>query len=152
LGATLKNGIVADFITSGTLNANLINVTNLSADNIVSGVLSSQKGNATLDLSTGQLEFISQYGGDRKTTISDGNIVLGGITSKDYVFLHNNGIYFFDMNGEFTGFIDGWTEYGMRIHCLNADGLDTSIRALRWKQIGDDWVLVGVDPLNDPGV
>lgn len=35
-GATLKNGMVADFITAGTLNADLVNITNLISDHVVS--------------------------------------------------------------------------------------------------------------------
>lgn len=43
LGATLESGIVADFITTGTLLANIIKA----------GVLSSQNGKFTLDMETG---------------------------------------------------------------------------------------------------
>ena len=35
-GATLKNGMVADFITAGTLNADLVNIVNMIADHVVS--------------------------------------------------------------------------------------------------------------------
>lgn len=35
-GATLKNGMVADFITAGTLNADIVNIVNLIADHVVS--------------------------------------------------------------------------------------------------------------------
>lgn len=35
-GATLKNGMVADFITAGTLNADLVHIVNLIADHVVS--------------------------------------------------------------------------------------------------------------------
>lgn len=35
-GATLENGMVADFITAGTLNADLVNITNLISDHVVS--------------------------------------------------------------------------------------------------------------------
>lgn len=35
-GATLENGMVADFITAGTLNAALVNIVNLIADHVVS--------------------------------------------------------------------------------------------------------------------
>lgn len=36
MGATLENGMVADFITAGTLNADLVNIVNLIADHLVS--------------------------------------------------------------------------------------------------------------------
>lgn len=35
-GATLENGMVADFITAGTLDADLVNITNLISDHVVS--------------------------------------------------------------------------------------------------------------------
>lgn len=35
-GATLENGMVADFITAGTLNADLVNIVNLIVDHVVS--------------------------------------------------------------------------------------------------------------------
>lgn len=35
-GATLKNGMVADFITAGTLNADLVNIVNLISDHVAS--------------------------------------------------------------------------------------------------------------------
>lgn len=35
-GATLENGMVADFITAGTLNADLVNIVNLIANHVVS--------------------------------------------------------------------------------------------------------------------
>lgn len=35
-GATLENGMVADFITAGTLNADLVNIANLISDHVVS--------------------------------------------------------------------------------------------------------------------
>lgn len=35
-GATLENGMVADFITAGTLNADLVNIVNMIADHVVS--------------------------------------------------------------------------------------------------------------------
>lgn len=35
-GATLENGMIADFITAGTLNADLVNIVNLISDHVVS--------------------------------------------------------------------------------------------------------------------
>lgn len=35
-GATLENGMVADFITAGTLNADLVNIVNLISDHVIS--------------------------------------------------------------------------------------------------------------------
>lgn len=44
-GATLKNGMVADFITAGTLNADLVNIVNLIANHVVS-----KSGRYTMDM------------------------------------------------------------------------------------------------------
>lgn len=44
-GATLENGMVADFITAGTLNADLVNIVNLISDHVVS-----QNGRFEMDL------------------------------------------------------------------------------------------------------
>lgn len=58
LGASLDTGIVADFITAGTLNANLIDVINLKAQNIISGVLSSVNGDIKFDLDNAVLQML----------------------------------------------------------------------------------------------
>lgn len=44
-GATLENGMVADFITAGTLNADLVNIVNLIANHVVS-----KSGRYTMDM------------------------------------------------------------------------------------------------------
>lgn len=43
LGASLDDGFMADFITAGTLNAALVKVINLDADNITAGTLSGNR-------------------------------------------------------------------------------------------------------------
>ena len=43
MGASLEAGMVADFITAGTLDAELVTVINLCADNIVSGLISAER-------------------------------------------------------------------------------------------------------------
>lgn len=65
MGATLENGLTADFITAGTLNANLVRVINLVADSITSGRLQSNDGSSYWDLSNGAIqlngEFVSRW-------------------------------------------------------------------------------------------
>lgn len=68
---TQDGQIVADFITTGTLNAANITVKNLSADSIVSGKLSSTGGNSYFDLTSG--EFFSGDG-QLNTKIKGSNI------------------------------------------------------------------------------
>ena len=43
MGASLEAGLLADFITAGTLDANLVKVINLSAESIVSGIISADR-------------------------------------------------------------------------------------------------------------
>lgn len=47
MGATFAAGLLADFITAGTLDASLINVENLSASSITSGTLNADNINVT---------------------------------------------------------------------------------------------------------
>lgn len=54
MGATLKDGIVADFITAGTLDAALITVKNLVAE-----ALKSVSGNSTLNINGAILELLT---------------------------------------------------------------------------------------------
>lgn len=63
LGATLEGGIVADFITAGTLNASLIRA----------GVLTDTKGKNYWDMSTGEfrLAATTTVGGDTVDSIAD---------------------------------------------------------------------------------
>ena len=83
LGATLKDGIVADFITAGTLNAADVTVINLIADSIISGILKSKDGATYFDLDkneivttndgykvvvkNGLIDFVDQSGVSRVT-------------------------------------------------------------------------------------
>lgn len=52
-GATLENGMVADFITAGTLNADLVNIVNLISDHVVS-----RNGRYEMDLWAAVLKLI----------------------------------------------------------------------------------------------
>lgn len=52
-GATLENGMVADFITAGTLNADLVNIVNLISDHVVS-----RNGRFELDLWAAVLKLL----------------------------------------------------------------------------------------------
>lgn len=55
IGASLNTGIVADFITAGTLDAGLVNVVNIIADNISAGKLQSSDGSTYFDLNKGEI-------------------------------------------------------------------------------------------------
>lgn len=54
-GATLENGMVADFITAGTLNADLVNIVNLISDHVVS-----RNGRFEMDLWAAVLKLLEK--------------------------------------------------------------------------------------------
>ena len=59
---TIDGRFVADFITTGTLNATLVDVTNIDADNIVAGVLKSKDKKTFFDLNAGEIVTTSDSG------------------------------------------------------------------------------------------
>ena len=59
---TIDGRFVADFITTGTLNATLVDVTNIDADNIVAGVLKSKNKKTFFDLNAGEIVTTSDSG------------------------------------------------------------------------------------------
>lgn len=71
IAASLENGLYADFISAGTLNAALIDVVNVSADSITSGILRSKDGNSYFDLNRGELNAV----GSLKSTSEDGRYI-----------------------------------------------------------------------------
>lgn len=68
---TQDGRIVADFITTGTLNAELLTVKNLNADSIKSGTLSSKNGLSKFNLDNGSLVV---GGKNYNTAIDEGSI------------------------------------------------------------------------------
>ena len=88
VGGTYING--SDIIT-GSINASLVDVTNLNADNITAGSLSSVNGNVSLDLDNNNFSMVSGSSGARlelsnnvlKVYDSNGNIRvrIGDLTS-----------------------------------------------------------------------
>jgi phage minor structural protein len=69
---TSDGRIVADFITTGTLDANKLTVKNLNANSIVSGSLTSTNGYSTFNLNTGNARF---GGKNYYTEISGGALI-----------------------------------------------------------------------------
>ncbi|MGU3355378.1 phage tail spike protein [Bacillus sp. M5A3_1b] len=59
---TVDGTFVADFIKSGRLNADLIDVINLKADAIVSGILRSRNNRFRIDLDRSGIDFYSETG------------------------------------------------------------------------------------------
>lgn len=101
MGATFKDGIVANFITTGELNAALVDVVNLVAENIVSGILSSKNGSTYFDLDNNNIVTKDQYG---QTVISGGRISIND----------TNGIERFAFERNFTSDYD-FKSYSFRV-------------------------------------
>ena len=74
LAMTQNGAIVADFITTGTLNAALLNVTNLNADSITSGIMSVERINFN---DTGGIHYDVPNEND-STTLLDGQSIVNG--------------------------------------------------------------------------
>lgn len=124
LAMTQDGKIVADFITAGTLNANLIEVINLKAQNIISGILSSVDGNVTFNLNDayidlqgvgssggvvrpvhmrlakGALHAYSSYGGEEKEAI---RIATGGDWNSGNVHVYKDGQHAVELAGRENG-------------------------------------------------
>lgn len=114
LGATLKNGIVADFITAGTLNAALIK----------SGVLSSVDGKSFFDLESSRIVTKDDYG--RYAEMKSGLFKAYGTTGVNTWFAGDNGdmggiIWFGDHNGKSVGTILSDAD-GLKIGLYDTDG------------------------------
>ncbi|WP_242226068.1 phage tail spike protein, partial [Bacillus cereus group sp. BfR-BA-01358] len=62
LAMTMDGKIVADFITTGTLNAQLANIININAQSIVSGILQSRNYRFKIDLDRSGIDFYSETG------------------------------------------------------------------------------------------
>lgn len=69
---TMDGQIVADFIATGTLNAAEVNVENLKAESITSGLLTSKDGETTYNLDNGVIT--NRNGGSGELSISSGTI------------------------------------------------------------------------------
>ena len=120
MGATFLEGIIADFITAGTLDASLVNVENLSADSITSGTLDASQITVTNlnadNITTGMIngQRIENY------TITGNKIGTGQITG---------GV---DSYGRATGNLAALTITGSNI-------ADTTLPGdkMEWHTIGD---------------
>lgn len=88
MSAALGLGMYADFITTGTLNAALVNVINLIATNITSGTLQSKDGTTFyLDLDNGVLRMKATeftVAGQTVQQIADASASVAQIAAQDY--------------------------------------------------------------------
>ena len=137
LGASLKNGFVADFITAGTLDAQVVKVINLVASSIVAGVLKAKNGKTYFDLDNGEICTESEFWGSI-IKMKDGLLSLVDQNGIEQILLgqleYGNALMFADDDGEATGGFtsrDGWL-YGTFKTDTGAVSPD---KKLAWKTI-----------------
>ena len=134
LGATLENGIVADFITAGTLKADLIQ----------SGILSSADGNAYFDLEKAEIVSANQH---RSTRISEGAIEFLNQSGISTLLIGETGfgasMVFSDSSNKVVGAI-GNDDDGLNLNVYDSDLMQNAPYRMVWKEINGTKVLTGV--------
>lgn len=148
MGATLKDGLLADFITAGTLNAALVKVINLIADHIVSksGQYTMELWGAVLSLMENENARIQMY-----TTKQGGSVLqlFSGNASPETGVLDNDARYGWitpdgvgvgeDINGNYHGNIFCGT--AIVNGTVNANG-DYTNAANVWHMFGKDGIAI----------
>lgn len=119
IAASLENGLYADFMAAGTLNASLIDVVNLSANSITSGILRSKDGSSYFDLNNGELNAV----GSLKSVTGDGRYIE--VTGAK-IDIGKNGKNYGQIDGDET--FNGEEQY-IRIIANHAIGIKTPILA-----------------------
>lgn len=95
---TIDGHFVADFITSGTINAALVKIINLIADNIVSGVIRSKNGKLAISLDDATIDSPNfKVSGDGSVQIT------GALSSKSSDGTHVSYL----TNGQLTVYVNG---------------------------------------------
>lgn len=128
LGATLKDGIVADFITAGTLNAALVK----------SGVLSSVDGKAFFDLENSKIVVKDDYG--RYSEMASGVFATYNTDGKRSLLIGDNGgvggiLTFMNKDGKSAGAILSNSD-GLRIGLYDSDR-NYLLKTLYWDEASD---------------
>ena len=156
---TIDGNFVADFITAGTLNAADVDVINLSAESIASGVLSSKNGNLRIDLNNGSIDsgsdssldhnMILQISDFSLRVLRDGGALVqvgGNPLGGSHVWFFNTGDYGKVYHGAFYGFHTTQDEF----YCELADldqGAPWHIEShkIGWKEIDGIRYIVAYD-------
>lgn len=129
---TIDGNFVADFITTGTLNATLVKVINLVADNIVAGRLSSIDGKTFFDLDSGKI--LSQEA-QRTIEISQGALAMKDSQGRTSFFIAEAGgthLIFVDPETNENDFSISNGYNGPRIGMNDSSG--------NWKNLHPTWV------------
>lgn len=142
LGASLENGFVADFITAGTLDANLIKVKNFTADKISAGKLISVDGKSYFDLDAGKIvtnNIVATGGTIGGCSIEDGVLkvpaanITGAITATALKVVNSSGATLLSA-GDNAVVIGSWNiasnglynTSGGRIHLVASGNMSTA--------------------------
>ena len=138
VGASFDSGILADFITAGTLNAALVKVINVVADSIVSGRLSSKDGKTYFDLDSGT--FVSKS--------ANGTIVLsnGQLQFKDTKDTTRVMVKKYILSGKEYYGIEMYNTAGKKIFGLSTSGNKPFVQACNGRSSSDPTNLIGLAP------
>lgn len=109
LAMTADGEIVADFISTGTLNANLIKA----------GVISDVQGNSTIDMTDGSAVMNNFDAKNRLRLLDENNVTKAILEHNIYSGAH---LYIYDENGE-KATTQGTTEYGGAFLAHNPNGV-----------------------------
>jgi phage minor structural protein len=137
LGATLNYGIVADFITAGTLNANLIKTGTISSDSGISINLDSGEIS-----STGVSNVFSLYGGALMATDGSPNPRVS-LASQSYDTEKSFALMFDDGNG--TSCSVGQLNGGLAFRCKDLNLGAFTLKNIGLKTISGEKVLVAYE-------
>ena len=138
---TIDGRFVADWITAGTLNAEDVNIINLVADNIVSGILKSKDETTVFDLDQGEIRVTATDYKNRAIYIKHGDIKSFDGNGKERISIHSqedfSSINFLNPSGTIIGGFEGGTSDDFWVYCKDLDSTRLSGRKVGWRQIKD---------------
>ena len=121
MGATLEDGFIADFITAGTLNAALVKVINIDANNIKTGTISSNRINgSSLKITDGAKIGGWQISGD---AISDVHTNENGEVV-DSVYMEPQRLIYIYNQAAGSGIIVSWEDVAKTVYAQVSRGLN----------------------------
>ena len=142
MGASFDSGIIADFIRGGTIDATIVKVINLIADNITSGRLASSDGRTYFDLDND--EIVCQYGMGIKAVLNAGALGFFNGEGQKRIQIVDEQIQFFGKNEEeVIGGFDNLFPGEFRLTTYDADERKVMTHTLYWTTMDGVKVLAG---------
>ena len=139
-----KLAIKATAILTGVLDAAIVTVKNLVADNIISGILRSKDERTRFDLESG--EIVCNHSSGRKVVVRQGGVHVTNPDGVEMINVYNGVIFLSDSAGELTGYIagmvDGVTD-GLTISCYDSDHGGLAPHKVVWRTINGVKTLTG---------